>query len=106
MPLASTSASQRSGSSWPSRLGVFKDALDWLQLLARPEPPFLKQQGSEPHQHRCREQGLQTMKAMEFVARPLRDFAVPLVIPISRRKAVDREDQLVDDGVEDSRHPP
>ncbi len=81
--------------------GSFKNALDWLQLLARREPPFLSDKVVGLISIAGGVQGLQAVNTMEFVVRALRGFAVPLVIPISAREAFDEEGRLVNKGVED-----
>jgi FMN reductase len=79
--------------------GSFKNALDWLQLLARREPPFLTDKVVGLIGLAGGIQGLQAVNTMEFVVRSLRGFAVPLVIPISARDAFDGEGRLTHEGV-------
>jgi FMN reductase len=81
--------------------GAFKNALDWLQLLAGREPPFLRDKVVGLISIAGGVQGLQAANTMEFVVRALRGFAVPLVIPISAREAFDGESRLVNRGVEE-----
>lgn len=76
--------------------GSFKNALDWLQLLAHHEPPFLSDKVVGLISTAGGVQGLQAVNTMEFVVRALRGFAVPLVIPIAARRAFDQQGDLID----------
>ncbi len=70
--------------------GAFKNALDWLQLLNKHEPPFLSDKAVGLIATAGGVQGLQAINTMEFVVRSLRGYAVPLVVPIARaRQAFD-----------------
>lgn len=62
--------------------GSFKNALDWLQLLADRKPPYLTDKVVGLISTAGGTQGLQAVNTMEFVVRALRGWAVPLVIPI------------------------
>src|SRR5208282_4944221 len=81
--------------------GSFKNAIDWLQLLAERDPPFLKDKivgistaGGV--------QGLQAVNTMEFIVRALRGWAVPLVIPVARAtQAFDKAGRVTDRAIED-----
>jgi FMN reductase len=64
--------------------GAFKNALDWLQLLADRDPPFLTYKPVGLISTAAGVQGLQAINTMEFVVRALRGWAVPLVIPVAR----------------------
>ena len=64
--------------------GAFKNALDWLQLLADRDPPFLTYRPVGLISTAGGVQGLQAINTMEFVVRALRGWAVPLVIPVAR----------------------
>ena len=83
-------ASGADGMIWSSPLyhgnvsGAFKNALDWLQLLADDEPPFLTGKPVGLIAAAGGVQGLQAINSMEFVVRALRGWTVPLVVPISR----------------------
>jgi FMN reductase len=79
--------------------GSFKNALDWLELLARREPPFLTDKIVGLSSMAAGVQGLQAVNTLEFVVRALRGWAIPLVIPISRRQAFDGEGRIVDERV-------
>jgi FMN reductase len=64
--------------------GSFKNALDWLQLLAKKEPPFLTDKIVGLISAAGGVQGLQAINTMEFVVRALRGWAVPLMVPVAR----------------------
>lgn len=64
--------------------GAFKNALDWLQLLADFDPPFLTYKPVGLISAAAGVQGLQAINTMEFVVRALRGWAVPLVVPVAR----------------------
>jgi FMN reductase len=79
--------------------GSFKNALDWLELLARRDPPYLTNKIVGLISTAAGVQGLQAVNTLEFVVRALRGWAIPLVIPISRRQAFDAEGRIVDERV-------
>ena len=64
--------------------GAFKNALDWLQLLADHQPPYLTDKVVGLISTAGGVQGLQAVNTMEFVVRALRGWAVPLVLPIAQ----------------------
>ncbi len=64
--------------------GVFKNALDWLQVLSDRQPPFLSEKPVGLIATAAGIQGLQAINTMEFVVRALRGWTVPFVVPISR----------------------
>jgi FMN reductase len=63
--------------------GSFKNALDWLQLLADHQPPYLTDKVVGLIST-AGVQGLQAVNTMEFIVRALRGWAVPLVLPIAQ----------------------
>src|SRR5271167_3054658 len=72
--------------------GSFKNTIDWLQLLAERDPPFLKDKIVGMISTAGGMQGLQAVNTMEFVVRALRGWAVPLVMPIAQAcKAFDEQ---------------
>lgn len=81
------------GMVWASPLyhgtisGAFKNALDWLQLLAGADPPYLTDKVIGLVSTAGGVQGLQAVNTMEFVARALRAYAVPLVVPVAQAGA-------------------
>ena len=82
--------------------GSFKNALDWLQLLATREPPFLTDKVIGLISTAGGVQGLQTINTMEYVVRALRGWAVPLVVPIPQAwQAFDEQDRPRDPRVEE-----
>jgi FMN reductase len=77
--------------------GSFKNALDWLQLLADHNPPYLTDKVVGLISTAGGVQGLQGVNTMEFVVRALRGWAVPLVMPIAQAwKAFDEQGQPTD----------
>ena len=78
------------GMIWSSPLyhgtvsGVFKNAVDWLDLLRIQDPPFLTDKIIGLISTAGGMQGLQAVNTMEFSVRALRAWAVPLVMPISQ----------------------
>ncbi|MGH7424553.1 MAG: NADPH-dependent FMN reductase, partial [Candidatus Methylomirabilales bacterium] len=82
--------------------GSFKNALDWLQLLARREPPYLTDKVVGLISTAGGVQGLQAVNTMEFVVRALRALAVPLVVPVGQAyQAFDERGQVSDARVEE-----
>jgi FMN reductase len=77
--------------------GSFKNALDWLQLLADRQPPYLTDKVVGLISTAGGVQGLQAVNTMEFVVRSLRGWAVPLVLPIAQAwKAFDSHGKPAD----------
>lgn len=94
------------GMVWSSPLyhgtvsGTFKNALDWLQLLADADPPFLTGKPVGLVATAGGVQGLQAVNTMEYVVRALRGWTVPFVVPVARAHAVFAADGTpVDDAV-------
>ena len=80
--------------------GVFKNALDWLQLLATADPPYLTDKVVGLVATAGGVQGLQAVITMEFAVRALRGWAVPLVVPIPQaHTAFDGGGHPTDDNV-------
>lgn len=81
---------QANGLIWSSPMyhgtisGSFKNALDWLELLADRDPPYLMDKVVGLISTSGGVQGLQAINTMEFAVRALRAWTVPLVIPIPR----------------------
>lgn len=84
--------------------GSFKNALDWLELLAKRDPPYLTDKVVGLISSAGGVQGLQAVNTMEYIARSMRAFAVPLVVPIAARNAFDGEGNVVDEGVNNQLH--
>ena len=82
--------------------GAFKNALDWLILLAERTPPYLSNKPIGLVSTAGGVQGLQTVNAMDFIARSLRSWSVPLVMPVPQsRQSFDADGRLVDDAIGD-----
>jgi FMN reductase len=79
--------------------GSFKNALDWLELLGRRDPPYLTNKIVGLISIAAGVQGLQAVNTLEFVVRSSRGWAVPLVIPISQRQAFDSDGRIVDERI-------
>jgi len=83
-------ACEAAGLLWSSPLyhgtisGAFKNALDWLHILADRDPPYLTDKVIGLISTAGGVQGLQAVNTMEFVVRALRGWVVPLVQPIPR----------------------
>jgi len=80
--------------------GSFKNAMDWLILLADAVPPYLTNKPIGLISTAGGVQGLQTVNAMDFIARSLRGWSVPLVMPVPQSwRTFDPDGQLVDEAV-------
>ena len=80
--------------------GAFKNALDWLILLAERTPPYLSNKPIGLISTAGGVQGLQTVNAMDFIARSLRGWSVPLVMPVPQSgHTFDPDGRLVDEAV-------
>jgi FMN reductase len=69
--------------------GAFKNALDWLRLLADRDPAYLTDKVIGLISAAGGAQGLQAINTMEFCVRALRGWAVPLVVSVSARGGMD-----------------
>jgi FMN reductase len=77
--------------------GSIKNALDWLILLADYDPPYLTGKPVGLMSTAGGVQGLQAINSLDFIARALRAWSVPLVLPVARSwQAFDTEGRLVD----------
>lgn len=80
--------------------GSFKNALDWLILLAERTPPYLANKPIGLISTAGGVQGLQSVNSMDFIARALRGWSVPLVLPVAQSwQAFDPDGRLTDDAV-------
>lgn len=68
--------------------GVFKNALDWLELLHDKKPPYLTDKVVGLICTSGGTHGLQAINSMEFVVRALRGWTVPFVVPIDRASKI------------------
>jgi FMN reductase len=75
--------------------GAFKNALDWLHVLGRRDPPYLHDKVIGLISAAGGTQGLQAINTMEFSVRSLRGWAVPYVVPIASAAGVFAEDGSV-----------
>jgi FMN reductase len=83
--------------------GAFKNALDWLHLLADHDPPFLSDRIIGLVATAGGVHGLQAVNTMEFSVRALRAFAIPLVVTVGLSvQAFDDEGNLTDIAVRTS----
>ncbi len=80
--------------------GSFKNALDWLILLAERDPPYLSNKPIGLVTTSGGVQGLQAVNSMEFIARSLRGWSVPLVMPVPQSgQSFDPDGHLKDETV-------
>jgi FMN reductase len=80
--------------------GSFKNALDWLVLLAERDPPYLSNKPIGLITTAGGVQGLQAVNTMEFIARSLRGWSVPLVMPVAQSwQSFDPDGHLKDEAV-------
>ena len=80
--------------------GSFKNALDWLILLAERDPPYLSNKPIGLVSTAGGVQGLQAVNSMEFIVRALRGWSVPLVLPVAQSaRSFDPDGHLTDEGV-------
>ena len=77
--------------------GAFKNALDWLHVLGRRDPPYLHDKVIGLISAAGGTQGLQAINTMEFSARALRGWAVPYVVPIPASWQVFGDDGSIGD---------
>jgi FMN reductase len=81
--------------------GAFKNALDWLHVLGRCEPPYLHDTVVGLISAAGGTQGLQAINTMEFASRALRAWAVPYVVPVATAARVfDPAGRIQDEGIE------
>jgi len=80
--------------------GSFKNALDWLILLAEHVPPYLSNKPIGLVTTAGGVQGLQAVNSMDFIARALRGWSVPLVLPVPQSwQSFDPDGHLKDDAI-------
>jgi FMN reductase len=80
--------------------GAFKNALDWLHVLGRRDPPYLHDKVVGLISAAGGTQGLQAINTMEFSVRALRAWAVPYVVPVAAAARVfDGEGRIHDEAV-------
>jgi FMN reductase len=80
--------------------GSFKNALDWLILLAERDPPYLTNKPVGLVTTAGGVQGLQSVNSMDFIVRALRGWSVPMVLPVAKSwQTFDPDGRLVDEMV-------
>lgn len=80
--------------------GSFKNALDWLILLAERDPPYLTNKPVGLVATAGGVQGLQAVNSMDFIARAMGAWSVPLVLPVAQSwRTFDADGRLVDEMV-------
>jgi FMN reductase len=80
--------------------GGFKNALDWLELLAHRDPPYLTGKVVGLIAPAGGTHGLQAINTLAFVVRSLRGWGVPLVVPAARSwRAFERRGGVRDEAV-------
>jgi FMN reductase len=80
--------------------GSFKNALDWLILLGEHEPPYLTNKPIGLITTAGGVQGLQAVNTMDFIARALRGWSVPLVMAVPQSwQSFDPDGHLKDEAV-------
>ncbi len=80
--------------------GSFKNALDWLILLAEHDPPYLTDKLVGLVATSGVVQGLQAINSMDFIVRALRGWSVPLVQPVAQAwQSFDPDGNLIDEAV-------
>ena len=78
--------------------GLFKNAIDWLEVLGSRSPPYLTDKPVGLIGIAGGAQSLQAITSMEQIVRSLRGWSVPLVVPINRASEVfDKGTQSVRD---------
>ena len=80
--------------------GSFKNALDWLILLAERDPPYLTNKPVGLVSTAGGVQGLQAVNSMDYIVRALRGWSVPMVLPVAQSwQTFDPDGRLTDDMV-------
>lgn len=72
--------------------GLFKNAIDWLELLAKKEPAYLSHKPVGLIAVAGGVQAMQAINSMEYIVRALRGWTMPFVVPINRAwQVIDKE---------------
>jgi FMN reductase len=77
--------------------GIFKNAIDWLEVLSDRDPPYLSDKPVGLVGVAAGAQSLQAITAMEHIVRSLRGWTVPLVVPINRASEVFDKQGIIKD---------
>jgi FMN reductase len=67
--------------------GAFKNTVDWFELLARDDPPYLSGKVIGLVATAGGDQALQAINTMENIVRALRGWTLPLTAPVARADA-------------------
>jgi len=63
--------------------GVFKNAIDWLELLSSREPPYLTDKPIGLIGTSGGQQSIQSINTLDFIVRALRGWVVPFSVPVA-----------------------
>jgi FMN reductase len=77
--------------------GAFKNAIDWLEMLSKHEPPYLHDKVVGLIGSAAGVQALQAINTMEYAVRALRGMTVPMVVTANRSWAAFEGEKLVDE---------
>jgi FMN reductase len=77
--------------------GSFKNAVDWLELLAAEDPPYLTDKPVGLVSVAGGGHALHAITAMQQMVHALRGWAIPLVVPLHRARAVVGNDGAIAD---------
>jgi FMN reductase len=79
--------------------GLFKNTIDWLELLSDREPKYLANKVVGLIASAGGVQGLQVINTMEYMVRSLRGWTCPLVVPVHRAWQIFDEDGSINDKI-------
>ncbi len=80
--------------------GAFKNAIDWLEELAKDDPPYLSGKVIGLTATAGGDQALQAINTMEYIVRSLRGWTLPLTGPVGRAsKAFDEDGKPRDEAL-------
>lgn len=81
--------------------GLFKNAIDWLEVLSAAEPPYLHDKPVGLLAVAAGGHALQAISAMEHMVRALRGWTVPYVVAVNRASdAFERDGTVKSDSVD------
>lgn len=102
---------QADGLVWSSPLyhgsvsGAFKNAVDWLELLRKSDPPYLTDKPVGLVSTAGGTHALQAINTMDYIVRALRGWVVPLTAPVAHAsKAFNAERRATDEHVREQLH--
>lgn len=76
--------------------GLFKNAIDWLELLHQTVPPYLTGIPIGLISTSGGSQGIQAINHMENVVRALRGYTIPWVVPILRASETIQDSRVIE----------